>query len=75
MSFMFPNPDAVPILCDYSQDGDLEEDVDAADTSSQTPTPSKLSITHINQQGLGITFLYGESQGSPCLEIGMVLFS
>ena len=35
---MFPNPDAVPIVYDNPQDGDLEEDVDAADTSSQTPT-------------------------------------
>ena len=35
---MFPNPDAVPILCDYSQDSDLEDDVDAADKSTQTPT-------------------------------------
>ena len=33
-----PNPDAVPIVYDNPQDSDLEEDVDAADTSSQTLT-------------------------------------
>ena len=38
MSCIFPNPDTVPILYDYSQDSDLQDDMDAADTSIQTPT-------------------------------------